>query len=209
MKTSLNLLLPEEHVAKQVSLEEFQKVMDVAYLPSLKFASEEVRRQVIQERPYFLRLHLAGIWDRETRRICLEKIADGYEANVTVRWIGEWLGYGLYNNRELEEGEYIGEYTGMVRPLYKTKPDHNAYCLHYPTRFWSNKVFIIDALREGNCLRYANHSDKPTMALDCLMDEEGVLHFVLLAKRFLPPGTHLTFDYGKGFWKYRDKIKGV
>lgn len=209
MKTSLKVLLPEEHVARKLSIQEFHEVMGVAYLPTLRFISEEVRKEVIQERPYFLRFGLAGIWNRKIRNTCLQHILQGYEADLTVRWIGEILGYGLYNNQELQEGEYIGEYTGVVRPLHRTKPDHNAYCLHYPTRFWSQKMFIIDAWRESNCLRFANHSDHATMALECLMDDEGLLHFVLMAKRFLPRGTHLTFDYGKDYWKYREKIHGV
>lgn len=209
MDLTLKVLPPGEHVARRLSPGEFHGLLGVEYLPKLRFISEEVKKQVISERPYFLRFHWAGIWDRKRRRTCLEKLSEGYEADVTIRWIGEVLGYGLYNNRELAEGEYIGEYTGVVRPLQRTKPDHNPYCMHYPTRFWSRKLFIIDALKGSNCIRFANHSDQPTMALECIVDDEGIIHFVLLAKRFLPRGTQLTFDYGKDYWKYREKVEGV
>ncbi len=205
MDNYLKVLLPKERVARRLSVSEFQELLGVTYSPQLRFLTEEVRQYLMRARPYFLRLRLAGVWG-ERRNACLERIATGYEADVTVRWIGEILGYGLYNNRELEEGEYIGEYTGLVRPLSQSKPDHNAYCLHYPTRFWSNQLFAIDSANEGNCMRFSNHSDKPKMELECVLDRQGIIHFVLLAKCFLPRGTHLTFDYGASYWKYRESL---
>ena len=125
-----------------------------------------------------------------------------FVANVSIRWIDDDVGYGVFAEEDFEAGTYIGEYTGQVRTLNRWRPDSNAYCLQYPTRLFSWKYFIIDAFKEGNETRFINHNDVPNLQLSCAVDR-GLSHLIFFTNRKVKKGEELTFDYGPDFWRHR------
>ncbi len=183
---------------------EFESFFHLHYLSRLKFSSYPFMKKVIKNCPYLLRNKVTAESNLELGAFYRSFLAAGYIADISIRWIDPSYGYGLFAETPLTKGTYIGEYTGLVRQLHRLKPDHNAYCFHYPTRLWSLKYLIIDALTEGNELRFANHSDDPSMEPACLVDR-GLLHLVFFAKKEVRAGEQLTFDYGQDYWKKRKK----
>lgn len=180
------------------SPEYFKEVFAVTYLSHLKFASYQSLIDVIANCPWMIKSRL-GAENRELGMRFRKELSEGYVRDTTIAWIDDVFGYGLFSNENVFPGEYVGEYTGLVRGLNRFKRDYNEYCFHYPTRFFSWKYTIIDSLNAGNELRYVNHSETPNLQPVCLYDR-GLLHQCFLALTPIRKGMQLTFNYGKDFW---------
>ncbi|MCB1119884.1 MAG: SET domain-containing protein-lysine N-methyltransferase, partial [Chlamydiia bacterium] len=100
-------------------------------------------------------------------------------------------------------GDFIGAYTGLVHTL--TEQEQNPYCFHYPTTFFFSQVLAIDAAKEGNLLRFLNHSNTPNLQPAWGMDR-NLLHLTFFTNRPIEKGEQLTFNYGPHFWRHRDVI---
>ena len=123
---------------------------------------------------------------------------------MTIRWIDKRLGYGVFANRDFESKEFIGEYIGLVRRLYRFQPENNPYCLQYPSLFFSFTPYMVDAQHQGNETRFLNHSYKPNLEMDILLDN-GLMHIGFFTNQPISKGTQLTFNYGKDYWKTRER----
>ncbi len=194
----------DTHQIARYTPQMLKKNVGVNYLSALKFRDYAFLKEVIRDCPYLLRTRYTAeenliLGERYRTQISRCAIAD-----VSVQWIDSLWGFGLFANSSIKKGTYIGEYTGNVRRLYRTSPNHNAYCFHYPTRFWSVKYYVIDSLREGNQMRFANHSDNPTMEPKCAVDR-GLLHLIFFTLKDIESGEQLTFNYGEDFWHKRHK----
>lgn len=185
---------------------QFYEQFGVVYRPYLNFGTYSFFKEVLANCPWMLRKSFLGEDNREQAWIYRHELHNGYRASMSIKWIDEKIGYGAFNNFPLEAGEYVGEFTGKVRRLYRRCPDQNEYCFHYPTRWFSWKYVTVDALNEGNETRFINHSDTPNLQPLCLC-ERDLLHIVFVAKHAIAPGAELTYDYGKMFWKKRVKLE--
>lgn len=210
----LNALKPSSRVIKimhegdtvplEYDIDHFRRVMGIRYLSHLKFADYALLKEVIKECPLILR-SIIGKENRELGDKYRKEIQEGFVANVTIKWIDNEMGYGVFTNVALPEGSFIGEYTGIVRELDRSRPDYNAYSFHYPTRFWSWNYYIIDGLWEGNEMRFLNHNDDANLKPICLVDR-GLLHMAFLTNRAVSAGSELTFQYGPDYWQHRIPI---
>jgi hypothetical protein len=189
---------------KLLFINEFEKIFDVKYSSFLTFATYASLKEVVRNCPYLLRRATIA-WDNHVLAERFKKqLSQGLTAKVVVKWINTDLGYGLFADEDLAPGAFIGEYTGLVRRLYRRRPDPNGYCFHYPTRFGSLKYFVIDALKEGNLLRFVNHSDRPNLLPFCAVDR-GLLHTIFMTSHFVSKGKQLTIHYGDDYWIKRQK----
>ena len=204
----IHVRLKGENIACDLSSDEFQKVFGVVYCSTLRFESYPLLKEVLRNCPWILRKSSFGQENRELGNLYREQLSTGFTADLAIKWINERIGYGLFASEDIHEGAFVGEYTGQVRRLFRWHPDANAYCFHYPTRFWSWKYFAIDSWKEGNAMRFINHSDQPNLQPMCLVDR-GLLHHVFFAKRQIKQGYQLTFDYGEDYWMKRKKIENV
>lgn len=177
---------------------DFETFCGLPYLSSLFFKSRSLLHLIISQAPWTIRWR--GI--KEHYSFYRDQIWRGYVADVTIAWIDRYLGYGVYANENFASGSFIGSYTGSVRHLNRSYPDHNVYCLHYPTRFWSYRLFVIDAALGGNEMRFVNHSNRPNMEIECLYDR-GLLLFFLRTNQAVCKGSALTVNYGETFWANR------
>lgn len=191
---------PQKKAVETISKEEFKTHFDVEYASSLRFRDYQSLKDTIGNMPLLFKINALTTRFRENKIKWSKQLDEGAVAKVSIRWINEEIGYGLFAEEPLLKGAWIGEYTGLVRQLWRHHQDHNPYCLHYPTILWSIKYHIVDSLWIGNELRFINHSDEPNLEPEYILDR-GLLHFALFAKRDIKEGEQLFFDYGEAFWK--------
>lgn len=202
----IRLKLKDSLTISEISVTEFERLFNLTYRPFLTFSSYHILREAINNCPYLLRCTcLVSENYALAKRYHLE-LALGALADLSVRWINDELGYGVFAESDIPEGTFIGEYTGHVRRLYRRHPDHNAYCFRYPTKLWSWHYFIIDAMKESNLLRFINHSDRPNLQPLCAVDR-GLLHQIFISNQPIHKDAQLTFDYGQDYWIRRHKIR--
>jgi hypothetical protein len=206
---SIKLLLRESTSEISLPLAHFKEIMGVDYLERIRFITPQVREKIEKR---CKRAHAKGklgqrqLWlgHYYSREIDACRIPD-----ITIAWIDDVMGYGVWTNRDIPAFTYIGEYTGVFRRPYFFKDRQNYYCFNYyiTMSYWEQNLwapYLIDAREEGNFIRYINHSDQPNLDMASTY-HGGVLHIIFYAKSFIPKGTQLGYDYGPIYWEKRTK----
>lgn len=194
-----------ESMVRLINEDEFKKLFNVEYAPTVRFPDYQVMTDVI----LYCRSYFSGVFSVFREHFVektvpyLEEIRNRKVASVSIRWIDDVLGYGLFAEEKIEEGELIAEYSGSVRRVNRLKPDTNPYVTGYPTIWRFAKYYFVDALEIGKETRFVNHSEKPNAKLDAGIDRD-VLHTLMLAKRDIKKGEQIKFDYGEGYWKGKE-----
>lgn len=201
---AVKILLPDEEEFRVFSEEDFLQSFNFRYLRTLHFANFAELKGSMNKFPWNYGFVLFSHDSHRLGRQYQHKFIRGDTADLSIRWIDNTLGYGVFADSPIEENSYVGEYTGLVRKFCRFKPDPNAYCFHYPTRFWSTRLYVVDALHEGNILRFVNHSDIPNLTPVCMVDR-GLTHIAFMTTRHIDEGEQLTIDYGENYWKRRSK----
>jgi hypothetical protein len=204
----ISVLIKDSQKLCSLTAQQFADKFSVSYSPYPRFASYDLIRKAIANCPWILSRTFLG---RENRSLADQyrwELYTSYRADISIRWINDQLGYGIFANRDLVEGAYVIEFTGDVRQLFRRKPDQNEYCFHYPTRFWTWNYFAIDALDIGNEARFINHSDNPNLQPYCICDRR-LLRIVFFTKTAVKAEQQLTYDYGQDFWRHRQKYLGI
>jgi uncharacterized protein len=179
-------------------VKEFEQFFGGIYLETLAFSTDECRAEVQKNIPWLLRWTVFGYEPRRLGAHLRQKLLSGFVADVSVRWIDDTKGYGLFAEADFPVDTYIGEYVGLVRKIQRFHADVNSYCMHYPTAFFSYNYFVLDAKDEGNETRFINHSNSPNLKPLCVLDR-NLLHVVFYTTQRIVKGEELTFFYGKGF----------
>jgi len=143
----------------------------------------------------------------------IEELSKKYKADVIayklapmyLQFISSDVGYGIFATRPIEKGEFIGVYTGELRPVRYGQSDFKEdvdYAWYYTVDSADGKKLIIDAKYQGNELRFINHDNYPnTRRIDVIVN--GVFYVCYVAQRYIPQGTQLTVHYGDAYWKSR------
>jgi hypothetical protein len=184
----------------ELSLSGFEKGLGFRYRPYLTFSSYSSLQEVVGQCPYILRNRIIARENYEWNKSFRKELSEGLTAPLFIKWIDPILGYGAFTSEEIPSGTFVGEYTGIVRRLYRRHPDQNPYCFHYPTKLWSLKYYTVDSMKEGNITRFINHSSRPNLLPICVVDRK-LLHLVFVAGRTIKTGEQLTFDYGNDYWR--------
>lgn len=64
------------------------------------------------------------------------------------------VGYGVFADKDIKQGTFIGEYVGIV--FQSSTLSESCYALNYPCK---EGGYVIDSNEVGNILRMVNHSD--------------------------------------------------
>ncbi|MDE3046231.1 MAG: SET domain-containing protein-lysine N-methyltransferase [Verrucomicrobiota bacterium] len=163
-------------------------------LNRLAFASSRILRDALKPRPRTReQLWLGRYFQKE---LLSEKIPD-----VSLRWVSDEIGWGVFAERNFSKMEFIAEYAGLVRR--RRKGDlANAYCFEYPLEIGEWTPYLIDAEEAAGWSRYINHSDRPNL-LSALATLEGINHIILYTNETISKGTELCYNYGPDYWKHR------
>jgi len=127
-----------------------------------------------------------------------KEILSHHLPEVSVRWIDERMGWGVFAERNFKAMEFIAEYTGVVRKR-KRSDRTNAYCFEY-----FPDPYVIDAQDQGGLARYINHSETANL-VSAPAWIDGVLHIILYTKHPVLKNSQLCYDYGPDYWKHRKK----
>jgi SET domain-containing protein len=135
-----------------------------------------------------------------------EALRQGCRPALEVRDAGAGVGRGLFSLQDLAVGDLVGEYAGVIQTAVDAPPEEKVdghylsdYAWNYPDELPDGTEFEVNALREGNELRFANHSARPNLAVDhTLVDGLFVTFFRVL--RPVARGEQLTVDYGEEYW---------
>lgn len=179
---------------------EYENFFDVQYTPQLIFPDYDTFKNVINSCPWILEKSSLGEDYRYLATCYAKELETGFVPDVTITWIDDELEYGVITNKSFPPGEYVGEYSGLVHKISRFHPIYNEYCFRYPRMWWSWNYFVIDSEKYGSEMRFLNHSDDPNLDMQLLI-ERGLIHVCFFAKKFIPKGSQLTFNYGPDFWK--------
>ncbi|MBS0634477.1 MAG: SET domain-containing protein-lysine N-methyltransferase [Verrucomicrobia bacterium] len=187
---------------QECSVADFEAFFGIKYLPTSYYESSELKDEVRKSCPWLLKNTVVGEEHRSLGAFLHKALESGKVTSVAIKWIDDVMGYGLFAKNFIAKESFIGQYTGIVT---KEIPESTAYCMQLPTKFWSLRRYYIDAESAGNELRFANHSDTPSMRPYCLIDR-GLVHVGFFALADIEAGRELTFDYGRDYWIKRSKI---
>jgi uncharacterized protein len=185
-------------------IKRFEELFQIRYLPQLEFVDwrcEQWIRKACQKAHKKGKIGQLALWLGKLHAKELEK---GEVGEITIRWIHETIGYGVFANCPFKKWEFLGEYTGIVRPRRRLFPDVNDYCFMYPTEWLSWKAFTIDSQSHGNFTRFINHSDQPNCE-SIAVYHDGIFHILFRTTRAVAEGEELTYDYGSIYWLRRKK----
>ncbi len=184
-------------------IQDLEQRLQFKYLPALAFESPEAQR-LIREKG--LAKWKNGEVSKEAEalgRRFLEQITAGYIAPVTVAWVSETVGHGLFAAEEIAAGSYVGEYTGLVR---KNERNYfqplNSYCYEYPVPDEIGRSYVIDATA-GHLTRFINHSAAPNLR-PVHVFHDGCFHLIFLALQDIKKGAQLSYHYGNNYWYVRE-----
>lgn len=180
--------------------EEFEAATGTHFISSL-FIEESLKKK-IQHKGKKLEekgeLTLEQVW---LGKYFKNEILYPEEPDVSIRWIGPEIGWGVFAERDFRKMEFIAEYSGLLKKRVKAD-EKNAYCFEYIHTAGKTTPYNIDALLEGGVSRYINHSDKPNLH-SALASIDGISHIIFYTKSSFTRGTQLCYDYGPDYWSKR------
>ena len=187
----------------KVIIEELERRLQFTYIAQQRFETEEARLQI-----WAKGIEKLGRSEVSSREILFgqrfaQQIREEYLPAVSVRWVNEQVGYGLFAEEEIAGGAYVGEYTGLVRENDRRyfEPLNN-YCYEYPVLDSLGRSFVIDAT-QGNLTRFINHSFAPNLQpIYAFVD--GFYHCIFRSLRPIRKGSQFSYDYGKSYWYLRN-----
>lgn len=185
----------EDIAPKPYSVETFEKLMGVTYARHLAFPSKKVYqlvrglcKEAFEKGMISKRAEWLGVVFRN-------QIDMGGVKQVSIRWIGDRMGFGLFAEEDIPKGEMIGEYTGLVRRCFPLLFLPNRYSFRYPLYRLLFGSYTIDAEGFTNEVSFINHSQNPNCE-SVVSINHHLFHVLIRAKVDIPMGSELAFDYG-------------
>lgn len=187
-----------------IDIPRFEHLFGIRYLHHLEFSDWRLEQWVKKKCTKALKKQKVTEFSRWLGQYHRYEILNGGISDVTIRWIDDKIGYGVYTNQPLKQWQFVGEYTGLLRKRTLLLPELNDYCFAYPKKWISLNHLTIDSQDQGNFTRYINHSNVPNMeSISVFLD--GYYHIVFRAIQDIPAGTQLTYDYGDDYWSPKNQ----
>ncbi len=195
---------PIDSLGPICSLKQLTKALGFTYLPQIAFetpldCAEIKKRVALKRKQELVTPELKWLESR-----CKDKIRLGVLSPVSIGWVSEEVGYGLFAAKDIPAGSYVGEYTGIIRKndLRRCFEPLNDYCALYPVEDELSKRLFLDAKQFGNLTRFINHSNTPNLEVRHLFCD-GFYHRVFIANRLIRKREQLLYSYGKNYWYAR------
>ncbi|MBS0625439.1 MAG: SET domain-containing protein-lysine N-methyltransferase [Verrucomicrobia bacterium] len=199
---SLGSPLPKEFCSQpNVEIEsKAEQLSHLTYLPYPIFEQEKILNEIL-DRCGKAKVDDAIPPEKIWMGIYFDKeIQTGLNPRVSIRWIDDEVGFGVYALQRIPSCAFVGEYTGVIKERKKRLLKDKTYCVRYTTWQTGRRKFVVDAETQGNFTRFINHSNKPNLGLQSVY-WRGLPRMVFISLKEIPEGAQLTFDYGTFFWK--------
>jgi hypothetical protein len=185
------------------TIQELETHLQFKYLPLIAFEAPSQEQEIRIRGLEKWRANEIALESQELGKQFIQHIESEYIPDVSIRWIDDLIGYGLFAEEEIHSGSYVGEYTGIVRrnDLRRYFGPLNNYCYEYPVPDEIGKSFVIDAT-QGNLTRFINHSFTPNLK-PIHVFYDGFYHLIFLAIHRIEKGVQLSYDYGQNYWHLR------
>jgi len=129
-----------------------------------------------------------------------QEISLGFHPKLSVRYVDDEIGYGVFAEQKIPPCSFVGEYVGIVKPRSVKMLKNKVYCVRYTNWQEGKKQFVIDAESHGNYTRFINHSLDANLALQSVY-WRGLPRMVFVSLKEIHEGEQISFDYGDDFWK--------
>lgn len=204
----LKVTSPEGNTTSIQAPQDFERILNVRFLPQLECADAKIRKKIEARH----KRALAKEWITPRQKWLGHYHAKGIRGelpiDLTIAWIDATIGYGVFTNRAIPTGSFVGEYTGLLRKRRFWGRWKNLYCFDYTIGERKSTSLVIDCQDSGNHTRFINHSDHPNLELVSVYCDERI-HVILYAKTSIQAGTQLCYDYGTEYWEKRGKPKNL
>lgn len=199
------------HISKNgndrfLTVPEFEALTGSSFIPRLDFDPDALQK-ILRETQ---KIHKKGDLTKEQLWLgCYYKkeIESVVFPKVTIRWVNDSIGWGVFAAKNFKPREFIIEYTGKVRARVR-QDKKNAYCFEYVVAPHVPTRYTIDAQDQGGIGRFINHSAAPNLC-STLATSEWISHVILIANRSIQEGEQLVYDYGPDYWSCRSKPKNL
>jgi SET domain-containing protein len=185
--------------------------LGVTYLSRTRVDWEPLLEKRLDRSPYYIenRQEFVDL----TRRYGPE-IERAAMAPIYIRKIDDTIGFGVFAARAIREGDFIGEYAGVVQVSgkytrsFKADRGHESdYSWYYLDKVEKAPHLEINGRLEGNEMRFVNHGEEPNVMVEhTLCRGQWVLFFVAAAD--IRKDQQLLISYGEAYWNkdYRDRL---
>lgn len=127
-----------------------------------------------------------------------------YESPWYMKFINKKVGYGIYAAADIEAGQLIAEYVGIIYDAntYLSMPRNPKYCWNLlpPLSESNGQKFYVDALSSCNFTRIINHSYKPNVIPVPMHGPDGSRMLYVACEKILKD-QQLLVNYGEGYWQ--------
>ncbi len=127
------------------SPKDFETIFNVGYLPTLGFKEQKTQEKIEKRCAKAFRKGWITPRQKWLGHYYSQEIHGQLPLDLTIQWIDEQIGYGVWTNAEIPAQTYIGEYTGVLRRRLFFGRWKNLYCFDYNIGEGRNSGYVIDA----------------------------------------------------------------
>lgn len=206
-RVSGHIKIQKDGEERLLTVPQFEALTGVAFFPQLDFADFSIIQDIAEKTQ---KIHKKGELTREQLWLgsyYKNEILNAFFPAVTIRWIDDTIGWGVFAAKAFKKMEYVAEYCGKVRPRQR-EDKKNAYCFEYVITPELPTSYTIDAQDQGGIGRFINHNAKPNLHT-ALVTLDWINHVILIADEPIQKGAQLFYDYGPDYWSARSKPKNL
>lgn len=113
------------------SPKDFETIFNIRYLPSLYFQNRKTQEKIEKRCDLALRKEWITVRQKWLGHYYARGMQGHIPLDLTIAWIDEKTGYGVWTNQNIPAQTYIGEYTGILRKRTFFGRWKNRYCFDY------------------------------------------------------------------------------
>ena len=182
------------------SPQDFEKVFGIGYLPAICFNHDKTQKKIKKLCAKALGKEWITSRQKWLGHYYKSSIQGTVHLDLTIAWIDEKVGYGVWTNVDIPAHAYVGEYAGILRKRKWFGRWKNHYCFDYNIGEGRNTGYVIDAQNFGNHTRFINHSFEPNLETASVYCGEW-MHIIVYVPKIISAGTQLCYDYGEDSWQ--------
>lgn len=178
-------------------------VMKLPYIDN-SVCDKEVPQHILDARP--IDQNILTPEEKEVVKKYYRLTKQQYESPWYMKFISKKLGYGIYAAADIEPGQLIAEYVGIIydEETYLSRPRDSRYCwnLQPPLNAKNGQKFYVCAFPACNFTRIINHSYNPNVIPVPMHGPDGS-RMLYVACEKIKKDEQLLVNYGSGYWQLR------